>query len=704
MYSLFMCVLNIKDNVMKTLLLCVIGMLLATNISAQQMTITRFEKMENDPSASLNPVKDQQDEPCAALRVLTMERHFVFECTAGVEKVDESRPGEIWVWLPGRTRYLKISHPELGVLDYTFPINIESATVYEMKISTSHDALVRIKPTPPNATVKIDSILVPTENGVAEKKVSFGYHNYSVEDPYYLTTIANFEVKKDTTDINVNLKSNYGVLTINSDPQGASIAINGKEEGVTPFTRRLVNGTYTCMIESDFYFPIMEKIQVRGNQTINYSLQKNYGIVTINSVPESGCDVLIDGILVGQTPYTGQVRCGRHYYSIENALYYGVSGSIQVKSDTSFVFRLRPNFSDVQIKSEPEGADVLVDGKKIGVTPYIGRMGLGRHTISLNQNLYYPESRVLNLSKDTLMNIAMKPNFGYLYITSNEARSKVYIDDKYIGETPCKTKALESGSHIVKLQKNNFRDATEKVIVSDAKTETVNIELKTIGATLTISSDAKRIQTLYLDGENKGYLPQTLTYLNPGRHKVKVTASSYYPRTIRTNLVVGENERNIHLRRRPYGFVSLQFSKNVPISFSIGGGSRFGIYANVELITPKFEEIEIDGKTYSTKELFGDKLNKMTGITSGGGLSFTLIRWLYLTAGYNYIEITDDIYTINGNKFNVGAMISIRKFLLTGNIYMMKDLKLKEEGESTTDNEICFPDQRGVSLGVGFRF
>ncbi len=121
------------------LLFCCISL----NLIAQeewQIKITGFKLVENDLTATAGRygMRDPNGDLCALIRVQTTARGFVFDNgSLGVVHVDESHPGEVWVYVPYGSRSLIIRHPTMLASEtYYYPIAVESAKVYSMKINT----------------------------------------------------------------------------------------------------------------------------------------------------------------------------------------------------------------------------------------------------------------------------------------------------------------------------------------------------------------------------------------------------------------------------------------------------------------------------------------------------------------------------------------------------------------------------------------
>ena len=110
-----------------------IVMLLAfvAGVQAQQISVKSFRSLPNDMDARQNyPLKDQNGDLCAIVKVVTPEKGFSFDIgSLGITKT-EQRTGEIWVYLPYGARRISIFHDQLGVVrDFLFTEKIEQGYV-----------------------------------------------------------------------------------------------------------------------------------------------------------------------------------------------------------------------------------------------------------------------------------------------------------------------------------------------------------------------------------------------------------------------------------------------------------------------------------------------------------------------------------------------------------------------------------------------
>jgi hypothetical protein len=109
------------------------------------------------------------------------------------------------------------------------------------------------------------------------------------------------------------------------------------------------------------------------------------------------------------------------------------------------------NFGFVFIKSEPEVAEVFINGKPTGrFTPYQQMDDAGEYTYELRKDMYfsYEGSFTIKPNETTTLEPKLQPNFGFLSVKSNpESGASVVIDGRSYGVTPLLIDKLAPGTY-----------------------------------------------------------------------------------------------------------------------------------------------------------------------------------------------------------------------------------------------------------------
>ena len=118
--------------------------------------------------------------------------------------------------------------------------------------------------------------------------------------------------------------------------------------------------------------------------------------------------------------------------------------------------RRKRGYGKLVVNSMTKGAEVSVDGKKVGVIPLKKPIKLraGKHTLKLTKRGYTEFLDVITIRrrKTTSEDIDLLPFAGILLVTSATDEARVFVDGKFIGTTPLEKEIL-AGEHSVRVRK-----------------------------------------------------------------------------------------------------------------------------------------------------------------------------------------------------------------------------------------------------------
>ena len=135
-------------------------------------------------------------------------------------------------------------------------------------------------------------------------------------------------------------------------------------------------------------------------------LEMETGTLTVVATPVEA-KIYVDDAYAGTGSVNVQVSVGaEHRYRVESQDYIKEENSIFfAKSEKKIIsVELVPNFGYITVKSEPSGAEVYIDDKKAGTTPYLARrISRGQHRVEVRKRGYEPYAEVvtINISETT---------------------------------------------------------------------------------------------------------------------------------------------------------------------------------------------------------------------------------------------------------------------------------------------------------------
>ncbi|MGM0440864.1 MAG: PEGA domain-containing protein [Elusimicrobiota bacterium] len=172
------------------------------------------------------------------------------------------------------------------------------------------------------------------------------------------------------------------------------------------------------------------------------------------------------------------------------------------KLDKNYIIPFKVKFS---IKSRPQKADIFIDDKKVGQTPYSDFINVGTYDIRLEKegfttigdqsaslgsciidmtarldqqdqmdSRFWTISEKENVPKHLILTGFFRKNYK---ITSNPSNAKIYVNSKIQGKTPIKDLSLPAGRYHIKIIKGGYNEWSKIVEVTGNDTNSITANL-----------------------------------------------------------------------------------------------------------------------------------------------------------------------------------------------------------------------------------
>jgi ribosomal protein L6P/L9E len=206
------------------------------------------------------------------------------------------------------------------------------------------------------------------------------------------------------------------------------------------------------------------------------------GVLVIETVPQSGVLISIDGVSKGEAPMRDTLSIGKHTLHASKNGYAPKDSSIDVGKETlkvrvklrqpqpviSHQIQAPPQKGKLKITTDPAGADVIIDGKhQNGKTPLTITSEYGQHSVEVKlNNKTLTEHPTINGPRQALSfpRFPDSPPTGTLDLSSEPSGAHVIIDNKPFEEvTPTKI-PLERGKHQILVSDGSKTDTSEVTI------------------------------------------------------------------------------------------------------------------------------------------------------------------------------------------------------------------------------------------------
>ncbi|MGC8737098.1 MAG: SUMF1/EgtB/PvdO family nonheme iron enzyme [Candidatus Hydrogenedens sp.] len=206
--------------------------------------------------------------------------------------------------------------------------------------------------------------------------------------------------------------------------------------------------------------------------------------VTIDTAPEQGATVIVFGEEKGVTPLTltdlppGSLEVilkKEHYQrTVETLL-------LRPGEHSQYLLQLKPLQGYINFETEPSGAEVYLDGVKIGNTPIFRYpVEIGHKTYKLQLADYYPVEGDLEVREDFHYPIKyiLKPMEGTINILSRPTGGTVRINNvPQSQKTPLQLQ-LAPGEYLITISADGFIEEHSKVVIQPNKEQTITLVLK----------------------------------------------------------------------------------------------------------------------------------------------------------------------------------------------------------------------------------
>ena len=344
---------------------------------------------------------DDNGEKCALIIVDTKypDRLTFNGGSLGIKKV-VTKTGQAWVYVPNGLKRITISGEDIGTLrDYDLGVSVKKARTYILKLTTK-----------------------------------------DVE-----TIVFNDAIQADMKIAIVSAKDGNPI-------RNAEISINGIKETLDNdgvLIKKLSGATYRYKVDAKYYQTESGIFIVDGkNNEYIIKMKPNYEIVTITA--PKGCEIWIDGQFMGNGSWEGRLLLGTHNISCKLDKHYDKEQVFTVVEGREAELTLempKEIQGTLNITSMPDNADVLVDGRKVGATPYKGAIIIGEHTVEVAKSGYSSIKENITIIQNQQQNVnAVLKQTHKVAITTSPVRASVTVDGKHLGTTPIGVD-MRSGTH-----------------------------------------------------------------------------------------------------------------------------------------------------------------------------------------------------------------------------------------------------------------
>lgn len=337
-------------------------------------------------------------------------------------------------------------------------------------------------------------------------------------------------------------------FTINSDPSGCDVLIDGIMVGKTPYVvSNLAPGIHSIKVmKANFKTRNFVATVGDGSRVISITdeagaslsgiikMERESGQIELETPNVKEAKVYVNEVARGKTPFKERFQTGEYRIRIEAEGYEQFEQIVMVNANTTVsktVFMKEkasataPNIAQdptVSIITQPSEAYVFIDDELRGISPVKVQLKPGTHNVRIVRK-YFKDKEVA-IKVDTGSNdrflVDLIPKMCNLKVTSDPEGAAIYIDDKPVGQTPM-TLTIAAGEHLVGVKHPGFGDVFTKMDISEDTTKDFQLR-KLPPSTIAINCEIKDAN-IYIDGKFASTVEKQTQFQVPaGTHKIIV--------------------------------------------------------------------------------------------------------------------------------------------------------------------------------------
>ena len=317
-----------------------------STVFAQKLTVESFKPAANDLTAQSQPRKDLNNLNCALVKVGIALDGVKFDGSIMGEPIQKL--GEYWVYMPKGVSMLQVLHKNYTPLMVNF---------YDYGVGK-------------------------VESGMT-----------------YILTLSKPAGSTEPTDAG----GNFYALTVT--PKNAVVTIDGNQQTVSTdgeYSAMLPYGSHTYKVEAGGYISKSGSFTISSSDMtpINVSLVSAMATVSV-TCPTPAVSLYVDKKSVGMAPWTGSLKEGMHLIEAKKEGYRSQQRTInlsqQQRLDVAFA-ELAAIQGNLSVNYKPFGADVYIDGKKVGQSPRVfNGILVGNHKVEIKKDGYGTDSKTVSI-------------------------------------------------------------------------------------------------------------------------------------------------------------------------------------------------------------------------------------------------------------------------------------------------------------------
>ena len=345
--------------------------------------------------------------------------------------------------------------------------------------------------------VEVDPITadIRIEGGLAIKLgqrylIRSGSYQLSLTNEGYHDTVTQLLVNFDSAQTHPFIMRKLpGVVSITTlNVTDARIQIDGVDLGQSPLIDIPVEaGEHQLTISKERYLDYGEPITIEGRsveQRYQASLEPAWAIVSLTTSP-SGADVLVDGEVVGATPFNAEILQGRRDFVLKLAGHKAWQEDFDVIAGEDFavpLVELEPADGLVFIRTNPSAASVTIDGEYKGLTPLeVALTPNQNHELTFFKNGYHSNKTSVRTqpNQERELTVELEPIMASVSVITEPRDAELYVNGEFKGLAN-QTIELMAASQRIEIRKPGYIPYTSEFTSRPGLDQVIRVTLKSL--------------------------------------------------------------------------------------------------------------------------------------------------------------------------------------------------------------------------------
>ena len=315
-------------------------------------------------------------------------------------------------------------------------------------------------------------------------------------------------------------------------PSGAALDVDGGIGIAMGGGYLLLPGDYRLNASAQGYEDLQAQVSVgeAPAQRFSFAMKRLPGRLNLVSVPPA--EVFVDGNPLGTTPLPAlELAAGPHRLMLRAPRYQVHEAELVIEGggvEQALRVELLPGWAPVSLRSQPSGAEILVDGQGAGRTPQMLELGAGEHALELRlvgHATWHDSITVTAGQPLELAEVKLQPAMGVVNLSSTPSGATVRVGKAFRGQTPLQLRLAPGKPHLVQLSAPGHASAERSVEVAAEQTQNLSMQLEPVLGSLTLDvrpADA----TVKVDGKPLA-AGTTRLELTTVAHKLEASKAGY---------------------------------------------------------------------------------------------------------------------------------------------------------------------------------